>query len=739
MDRGTRRIWVSQNQGDTDLDYHKILTAGLTVQQGIVRQKIISVYLVDNLEAMCQLVIQAFEAGIDFQENADSFLLMLCLHHAYQGDYKLFLESNAVQYLEGHGFKFELRKKDGVNRLEELLPAATSGKNIRRTLAALPEEETTEANAGQFLSFASLFLPKLVVGEKACLEKVQRQIQVHAEQGLIQYPTAWQSVGHMMVIFRLMRTNFLIKYLLIHQGMHMVAGHDANDAVIANSVAQARFSGLLIVKTVLDHILQKTDQGVRLHPLARTAKVRNEVNAFKAALSSLAKHGEYAPFARLLNLSGVNNLEHGLYPQLSAIALGVATAHGSTLAGVNVGEQYQQLREAATEAEKQLQQYAESRELDSLGLDDQERRILMNFHQKKNEISFQQTNAMVTLRKERLAKLTEAITLASRPNLGSRQDDDNEIPFPGPTSNNPDQDHLEDDPRDSRDTIIPNSAIDPEDGDFENYNGYHDDEVGTAGDLVLFDLDDHEDDNKAFEPQDSSLQSQREIERERLIHPPPGNNKDDNRASDNNQQSADSEEQEGQYNRHRGPERTTANRRLSPVHEEDTLIDQGDDDPSSPPPLESDDDDASSSQQDPDYTAVAPPAPVYRSAEAHEPPHKSSNEPAETSQLNEDPDIGQSKSMQKLEETYHHLLRTQGPFEAINYYHMMKDEPVIFSTDDGKEYTYPDSLEEAYPPWLTEKERLDNENRYIYINNQQFFWPVMSPRDKFLAILQHHQ
>nr|4ZTA_A Chain A, Polymerase cofactor VP35,Nucleoprotein [Ebola virus - Mayinga, Zaire, 1976]4ZTG_A Chain A, Polymerase cofactor VP35,Nucleoprotein fusion protein [Ebola virus - Mayinga, Zaire, 1976]4ZTI_A Chain A, Polymerase cofactor VP35,Nucleoprotein [Ebola virus - Mayinga, Zaire, 1976]4ZTI_B Chain B, Polymerase cofactor VP35,Nucleoprotein [Ebola virus - Mayinga, Zaire, 1976] len=335
--------------------------------QGIVRQRVIPVYQVNNLEEICQLIIQAFEAGVDFQESADSFLLMLCLHHAYQGDYKLFLESGAVKYLEGHGFRFEVKKRDGVKRLEELLPAVSSGKNIKRTLAAMPEEETTEANAGQFLSFASLFLPKLVVGEKACLEKVQRQIQVHAEQGLIQYPTAWQSVGHMMVIFRLMRTNFLIKFLLIHQGMHMVAGHDANDAVISNSVAQARFSGLLIVKTVLDHILQKTERGVRLHPLARTAKVKNEVNSFKAALSSLAKHGEYAPFARLLNLSGVNNLEHGLFPQLSAIALGVATAHGSTLAGVNVGEQYQQLREAATEAEKQLQQYAESRELDHLG------------------------------------------------------------------------------------------------------------------------------------------------------------------------------------------------------------------------------------------------------------------------------------------------------------------------------------------------------------------------------------
>lgn len=90
-------------------------------------------YQVNNLEEICQLIIQAFEAGVDFQESADSFLLMLCLHHAYQGDYKLFLESGAVKYLEGHGFRFEVKKRDGVKRLEELLPAVSSGKNIKRT------------------------------------------------------------------------------------------------------------------------------------------------------------------------------------------------------------------------------------------------------------------------------------------------------------------------------------------------------------------------------------------------------------------------------------------------------------------------------------------------------------------------------------------------------------------------------------------------------------------------------
>nr|QAT98503.1 nucleoprotein [Bombali ebolavirus]QOU08477.1 nucleoprotein [Bombali ebolavirus] len=732
------RQWTTQSASDSSVDYHSILTAGLSMPQSIVRQRVIPVFQISNLEDICQMIIQAFEAGVDFQDSADSFLLMLCLHHAYQGDYKLFLESGAVKYLEGHGFRFEPRKKEGVKRLEELLPAVTNGKNIRRTLAAMPEGETTEANAGQFLSFASLFLPKLVVGEKACLEKVQRQIQVHAEQGLIQYPTSWQSVGHMMVIFRLMRTNFLIKFLLIHQGMHMIAGHDANDAVIANSVAQARFSGLLIVKTVLDHILQKTDRGVRLHPLARTAKVRNEVHSFKAALNSLAQHGEYAPFARLLNLSGVNNLEHGLYPQLSAIALGVATAHGSTLAGVNVGEQYQQLREAATEAEKQLQQYAETRELDHLGLDTKEKEILMNFHQRKNEISFQQTNAMVSLRKERLAKLTEAIAAASAQRERGYYDDDNEIPFPGPINDNDDQDQHVDDPTDTQDTTIPDIVVDPDDGGYRGYQTRQDDDMDAPDDLVLFDLDDNEQGPPSenarlgftVERGPRSSGQQKSTERHQ---PPPSS---DLQAPTYNNHSREHHADQG-----------TRSHELRSVQESDLLAsipeehhpaDHTDDKASLSLPPDSESDGESSPDTDEADRTTAPPAPVYKN-------HKDAGL-ATVGEANEETDFDDNINNQPesplndhgIERMYRHILETQGPFDAILYYHMMKDEPVTFSTNDGKEYIYPDSLENEYPPWLSEKEATQSESRFINVDGQQFYWPVMNYRDKFMAILQHH-
>lgn len=498
-------------------------------------------------------------------------------------------------------------------------------------------------------------------------------------------------------------------------------------------------AGLLIVKTVLDHILQKTERGVRLHPLARTAKVKNEVNSFKAALSSLAKHGEYAPFARLLNLSGVNNLEHGLFPQLSAIALGVATAHGSTLAGVNVGEQYQQLREAATEAEKQLQQYAESRELDHLGLDDQEKKILMNFHQKKNEISFQQTNAMVTLRKERLAKLTEAITAASLPKTSGHYDDDDDIPFPGPINDDDNPGHQDDDPTDSQDTTIPDVVVDPDDGGYGEYQSYSENGMSAPDDLVLFDLDEDDEDTKPVPNRSTKGGQQKNSQKGqhtegRQTQSTPTQNVTGPRRTIHHASAPLTDN-----DRRNEPSGSTSPRMLTPINEEADPLDDADDETSSLPPLESDDE-----EQDRDGTSnrtptVAPPAPVYRDhSEKKELPQDEQQDQDHIQEArNQDSDNTQPEH--SFEEMYRHILRSQGPFDAVLYYHMMKDEPVVFSTSDGKEYTYPDSLEEEYPPWLTEKEAMNDENRFVTLDGQQFYWPVMNHRNKFMAILQHHQ
>lgn len=53
--------------------------------------------------------------------------------------------------------------------------------------------------------------------------------------------------------------------------------------------------------------------------------------------------------------------------------------------GVTVGEQYQQLWEAASKAERRPKKHAEEQEIDQLDLDHAEQGILLDFHTKKKK------------------------------------------------------------------------------------------------------------------------------------------------------------------------------------------------------------------------------------------------------------------------------------------------------------------------------------------------------------------
>lgn len=126
-------------------------------------------------------------------------------------------------------------------------------------------------------------------------------------------PRSWKAMGFMIISFGIMWASFPLKFLLIYQGINLDAGHDADDIIIINSVSQAWFSGLPIVKTVLDPILHHEGDRIRLHPLVTILQVRAEVDSFWLSLKELARHKEYALFAHILYLSGVNNLEQGLF------------------------------------------------------------------------------------------------------------------------------------------------------------------------------------------------------------------------------------------------------------------------------------------------------------------------------------------------------------------------------------------------------------------------------------------
>nr|AFV31137.1 nucleoprotein [Orthomarburgvirus marburgense]AFV31150.1 nucleoprotein [Orthomarburgvirus marburgense]AFV31157.1 nucleoprotein [Orthomarburgvirus marburgense]AFV31171.1 nucleoprotein [Orthomarburgvirus marburgense] len=391
------------------MDLHSLLELGTKPTAPHVRNKKVILFDTNHQVSICNQIIDAINSGIDLGDLLEGGLLTLCVEHYYNSDKDKFNTSPIAKYLRDAGYEFDVIKNADATRFLDVIPNEPHYSPLILALKTLESTESQRGRIGLFLSFCSLFLPKLVVGDRASIEKALRQVTVHQEQGIVTYPNHWLTTGHMKVIFGILRSSFILKFVLIHQGVNLVTGHDAYDSIISNSVGQTRFSGLLIVKTVLEFILQKTDSGVTLHPLVRTSKVKNEVASFKQALSNLARHGEYAPFARVLNLSGINNLEHGLYPQLSAIALGVATAHGSTLAGVNVGEQYQQLREAAHDAEIKLQRRHEHQEIQAIAEDDEERKILEQFHLQKTEITHSQTLAVLSQKREKLARLAAEI------------------------------------------------------------------------------------------------------------------------------------------------------------------------------------------------------------------------------------------------------------------------------------------------------------------------------------------
>lgn len=106
-----------------------------------------------------------------------------------------------------------------------------------------------------------------------------------------------------MLIFRILRASFTFKFLLIHQRINMDAGHNADIIITKILVAQAHFSGFLIVKTVLDHILWREDQ-ITLHPLVCIVRVHTEVENFKLALEGLVHHGAYS-FAWIPHLESI--------------------------------------------------------------------------------------------------------------------------------------------------------------------------------------------------------------------------------------------------------------------------------------------------------------------------------------------------------------------------------------------------------------------------------------------------
>lgn len=93
------------------------------------------------------------------------------------------------------------------------------------------------------------------------------------------------------------------------------------------------------------------------------------------------------PFSRVLGLPGATQIEHGQFPSLSAIALGVSSVYQSKLAGLNTP--YQALKAAAHQAELELQSiHNNKREIaQDKDLTAEEREVLFTFSKRSEKKS----------------------------------------------------------------------------------------------------------------------------------------------------------------------------------------------------------------------------------------------------------------------------------------------------------------------------------------------------------------
>lgn len=228
----------------------------------------------------------------------------------------------------------------------------------------LPPAGPLGGPAAPFMAYLSLFFPTLVTGKGACSQKVEKAFQQLGNQGIKVIAGNWMSPTVMKIACRTFHHCFIMGFCLIYHALYHRAGTDAVDAIIVGAVEQSRLSGLLMVKNVLTYIITNGGGEIKIYPLARDKlRTREEMTRFESYVRNIQKHGTYVPSARVLGLPGMTHIEHGQFPHLSALALGVSSVYQSTLAGVNIDTRYQALKEAAHQAELELQSIHNRREI----------------------------------------------------------------------------------------------------------------------------------------------------------------------------------------------------------------------------------------------------------------------------------------------------------------------------------------------------------------------------------------
>lgn len=264
----------------------------------------------------------------------------------------------------------------------------------------LPPPSPLGGPAAPFMAHLSLFFPTLVTGKGACSQKVEKAFQQLGSQGITVIARNWMSPTVMKIACRTLHHCFLMGFCLIYHALYHRAGTDAVDAIIVGAAEQSRFSGLLMVKNVLTYIITNGGGEIKIYPLAQEKRTR-EMTRFESCVRDIQKHGIYVPSERVLGIPGMTHIEHGQFPHLSALALGVSSVYQSVLAGVNIDTGYQALKAAAHQAELELQSIHNRREIvQDKDLTTEESEAFFTFHKGNESIRTTGSKAQVELLKK---------------------------------------------------------------------------------------------------------------------------------------------------------------------------------------------------------------------------------------------------------------------------------------------------------------------------------------------------
>ncbi|FAA04057.1 TPA: nucleoprotein [Tapajos virus] len=377
------------------------------------RVKIVNVNLCSNLRRVCSEIILCFIGSFDTHEFQDEIVLLLIVQFYYAGDAQRFKSSIFCQQLLEAGYQINFYSSKLEGRLLDCLAPLKEDSRLAAVLKniLLPTDDSDQTPA--LFALMSMFLPKLMVGAAACATKVGRTVEKLIQQGICPIPPEWVNTTVLESIYRVMRASYILRFAIIHHALEQSHGSDSNERIIHDCVMQARFAGMLLPVTMLTHILVEEPEGVRLHLLARSQDMKEELTRFQLAIRSLLRHGRLTPFARILGLPEMALLEHGHFPKLSAIAMGVASVHTPTLNATVTDPRYEKMRRAAEEAERALHDYQNAEMVDNdATLSAGQREILKGFHKQRSAIRDAETTAAEELRRE---TITRALKQATNP------------------------------------------------------------------------------------------------------------------------------------------------------------------------------------------------------------------------------------------------------------------------------------------------------------------------------------